>query len=145
MSYQGPPSWKLPPEGGYREAPPQPHPQQWQPVPQVQLTPLPAPAHPTVPGGSIWCRYCGFIAPPRVVAYGGSSASGCLVLVLLCFGVVPGLLYLVFGGSPSTDYAHCQRCGAPHGPWLGSSALWIVAGVFFGVVILTAIVSGLSR
>lgn len=37
------------------------------------------------------------------------SSSGCLLLVLLVFGVLPGILYLLFCGSPGGVI--CPKCG----------------------------------
>ena len=48
---------------------------------------------------------CGFRGEGR----SEGSSSGCLILVLLCFGVLPGILYLLFCGQ--RDSLICPRCG----------------------------------
>lgn len=72
--------------------------------------------------------------------HGGAGVSGCLAVALLFCGVVPGVLYLIFGGSSGSEYAYCQRCNALHGRWSGSNAGWIVAGVFFGTIAVALVV-----
>lgn len=49
--------------------------------------------------------HCGFRGEGRVEG----SSSGCLILVLLCFGVLPGILYLLFCGQHNSVI--CPRCG----------------------------------
>ena len=67
---------------------------------------------------------------------GGTGPDGCVIVVLFCLGIVPGALYVIFGGSSGIEYAYCQRCNALHGPWGGSNAGWIVAGVFFASIVV---------
>ena len=97
----------------------------------------PSPMPIQVPPGCIGCNHCGYLGAPRVVSHGGEGPSGCLTLVLLCFGIVPGLLYLAFGGTDGAGWAYCPRCNAPFGPWARPSnakTLLIVAGVVLAVV-----------
>ena len=70
-----------------------------------------------IPRGCIGCRNCGYVGTPRVVNLGGEGPSGCLAIALLCFGIIPGVLYLLFGGGSDNGYACCPRCNAPYGPW----------------------------
>ena len=37
------------------------------------------------------------------------SKSGCLLLILLCLGILPGILYLLFCGKSNSMI--CPRCG----------------------------------
>lgn len=128
MSYQGPPSWRVPPQGGYREAAPQPQPApQWQPVPPPQPHAVPW-YPPPVPKGCVGCRVCGLVGPPRVVRHGASGPDSvvAVLLLLLCFW--PGIAYLLLAGSSGSEFAYCQRCNALQGrwnevPWLKVSAL----------------------
>lgn len=85
-----PPGW--PPQG------PQ---QQWGAPPGY------APQQPQIPPGYAVCPACRACAPPRIVSTGGPS--GCLTILLLCFGIIPGVLYLLFAGS--VDHRVCAYCG----------------------------------
>lgn len=66
-----------------------------------------APQTPQIPPGYAVCPACRTCAPPRVVSTGGPS--GCLAIVLLFCGIVPGVLYLLFAGS--TNFRVCANCG----------------------------------
>ncbi len=52
------------------------------------------------------CRNCGNKVRPRVT----SKLNGCFFIVLLCFFIVPGLLYLVWAGTQRV-YS-CPKCKA---------------------------------
>lgn len=62
---------------------------------------------PQIPPGFAVCPACRTCAPPRIVSTGGPS--GCLAIVLLLCGIVPGVLYLLFASS--TDFRACANCG----------------------------------
>jgi len=62
---------------------------------------------PQIPPGYAVCPACRACAPPRIVSTGGPS--GCLAILLLCFGIVPGLLYLLF--TSSVEHRVCANCG----------------------------------
>lgn len=102
----GPPGW--PPQQPQQ-------PQGWGALPQQSYAP-PPPAQ--IPPGSVMCGTCRYVGPPRVTSVGGPS--GCLAILLLCFGIVPGVLYLLFASSQKV-YS-CQNCGNGTGPGGGSSS-----------------------
>ncbi len=52
------------------------------------------------------CKNCGNKVRPRVT----SKLNGCFFIVLLCFFIVPGLLYLVWAGTQRV-YS-CPKCKA---------------------------------
>lgn len=97
----GPPGW--PPQGPQQM-------QGWGP-PQSYAPPPP----PQIPPGCVMCGTCRYIGPPRATTVGGPS--GCLAIVLLFCGIVPGVLYLLFA-SGDTVYS-CQNCGNGTGPGQG--------------------------
>ena len=47
---------------------------------------------------------CGYRGPGKK----SGGTSGCLLVVLLCLGILPGIIYLLFFGSPGII---CPRCG----------------------------------
>lgn len=68
-----------------------------------------------LPPGSIICPNpnCGYRGPPTTTATGGSS--GCLLLILLCLGIVPGILYLLLAGR-AQYIGSCPQCRVTVGP-----------------------------
>ena len=53
------------------------------------------------------------ICPNQNCGYRGTgreqgARSGCLLVVLLCLGILPGILYLLFFGKPGIV---CPKCG----------------------------------
>ena len=52
------------------------------------------------------CTQCGTVAAPRRVTPG----SGWITLVLLCFFIVPGLIYWIW--RHTSTYAACANCGS---------------------------------
>jgi len=61
----------------------------------------------TVPAEIKYCTKCGHVGPADIVT--DRSISVGLLLVLLILGIIPGLIYLLMGGS-STDYWQCVSC-----------------------------------
>lgn len=57
-------------------------------------------------GDKIICpnQSCGYVG----VGKRTGGTSGCLLLILLLLGIVPGILYLLFAGSPGIT---CPKCG----------------------------------
>jgi len=47
---------------------------------------------------------CCYTGPGKV----SGGTSGCLLLILFCLGILPGILYLLFAGKPGVV---CPRCG----------------------------------
>lgn len=78
------------------------------------------------------CGRCGFYGAAMVSSHGGPS--GCLAVVLLCCGVLPGLLYLFFTNSVETR--HCPQCGAYLGQSSGSGCVTALVTVAVGSVVL---------
>lgn len=110
MSYQGPPSWKVPPPGGW----PAPQPQQQAPQPQQQMQPwapqpMQYPQQWQQPQPQVMMVYaptcpCGYAGP--TVVRGGVSVLAAMVLCFLC--LIPGLVYIM----TSREERCCPRCGA---------------------------------
>lgn len=53
------------------------------------------------------------ICPNQNCGYSGAgreqgARSGCLLVVLLCLGILPGIIYLLFFGKPGIV---CPKCG----------------------------------
>lgn len=127
----GPPGW--PPQG------PQP-PQGWQQPPQGYPPQSFVPPPPMqIPAGCTMCGVCRYVGIPRQSTVGGPS--GCLAIVLLFCGIVPGVLYLLFA-SGDTVY-NCQNCGNSTGPGQGGSSgtsgCAIIMGIFLALVLLGGI------
>lgn len=93
------------------------------------------------------CGACRYIGPPRATTVGGPS--GCLAIVLLFFGIVPGVLYLLFA-SGDTVYS-CQNCGNGTGPGQGNGAgsnasgCAIIMLVFLALGVISMLVQGITR
>ncbi len=120
MSYQGPPSWKVPPPGGWPQQPQpqqQPMQQSWQQPPQHQMQPWQQPpqqmqyapqqqwpAQPPVMMVYAPTCPCGYSGP--TVVRGGVNVLAAMVLCFLC--LIPGLIYVV----TSKEEHCCPRCSA---------------------------------
>ena len=80
------------------------------------------------------CTRCGYAGAPHTSSHGGPS--GCLLILLLCIGIVPGLLYLVF--TSTTKMRHCPQCGGFLGQSEGAGCAGVIAAVclllFLGVL-----------
>jgi hypothetical protein len=105
------PGWKPPPAGGMVAATPQ-----WT-----------APPAPT-------CLRCGYAGPPISTSHGGPD--GCLGLVLLCLGILPGVLYFIFAST--TQVRHCPQCGGFLGQSTGSGCLTVLVALAVLAFVLVA-------
>ncbi len=110
------PGWKPPPPAGVTFATPQ-----WTP-----------PAPPT-------CLRCGYAGPPVTASHGGPS--GCLAVILLCFGLLPGVLYLLFASGTYT--MSCPQCGmflGTRADYVGVKALLVLVVGFAAICLLSRLV-----
>lgn len=98
-----------------------------------------------VPPGHVLCPNCRCVGIPNVSTVGGPS--GCLAIVLLCFGILPGVLYLLFASG--TDYRHCSRCGVGLGvaPNSSNSLGCIIAlvSIIIAMTVFSAILSAMRH
>jgi hypothetical protein len=54
-----------------------------------------------------YCTKCGHVGVPNIVEV--REISTALLIVLLFFGIIPGLIYLIIGGS-TQPYYECTQC-----------------------------------
>ena len=59
-------------------------------------------------------------------------------MILLCFGILPGVLYFVFAST--TQMRHCPQCGAFLGQSSGSGCTTVLAA--FAVLAFVLVVAG---
>lgn len=110
----------------------------WKPPPPAGMTPA-APQWTAPPSPT--CLRCGYAGPPVTASHGGPS--GCLAVVLLCVGILPGVLYLLFAGS--TETRSCPQCGTFLGQSSGTGCLTALATVAVGCVALGLLFTFLAR
>lgn len=76
-----------------------------------------------------------------VTTHGGPSAG--LAVVLLFFGILPGVLYLLF--SSTTETRHCPQCGAYLGQSSGTGCGTALAVIAVGCVLLGLLFAFITR
>ena len=87
------------------------------------------------------CLRCGYAGPPIAASTGGPD--GCLTVLLLCAGILPGVLYVIFVGT--TQHRSCPQCGLFLGTATAPNPVTPLLLAALGVIVASCLVMAVIR